>query len=210
MIELDVTRTRDGHVICLHDETVDRTSNGSGAALELTLAEIQGLDAGSWFSRDYEGATIPTLDEVLSSISDRALVNLEIKREAVDAEGLFVRSVCDLVHDHSMTDAVMVSSFEHLALRQALEHRPEITRGCLLDPHWSGSPNAGRIARGVGAEVVAFAASQTSLGLLASCFEHGLETAAYTVNSEKVARLLWHAGVTAVFTDHPDQLLALV
>lgn len=67
--EFDVQRTKDGHLICLHDTTVDRTTNGSGKVADLTLAEIRQLDAGRWFSSQFAGERVPTIDEVLQLVS---------------------------------------------------------------------------------------------------------------------------------------------
>src|SRR5690606_40107102 len=62
--ELDVHRTRDGHLVVCHDETVDRTTDGTGAIGAMTLAELKRLDAGRWFDERFAGERIPTLDEV--------------------------------------------------------------------------------------------------------------------------------------------------
>ena len=64
-IELDVHLTKDGHLVVIHDETVDRTTNGTGEIRNLTLAKIKAMDAGSWFHNTYAGEKIPTLEEVL-------------------------------------------------------------------------------------------------------------------------------------------------
>lgn len=67
--EFDVQRTRDGHLICLHDTTVNRTTDGTGKVADLTLAEIKKLDAGSWFDSQFTGERVPTIDEVLELVS---------------------------------------------------------------------------------------------------------------------------------------------
>lgn len=70
-IELDVRSTKDGVPVLLHDGTVDRTTNGSGAVSQLTLAELRQLDAGSWFGEEFAGTRIPTLEEALQTIAGR-------------------------------------------------------------------------------------------------------------------------------------------
>lgn len=69
--ETDLQRTRDGHLVCIHDDTVDRTSDGHGRVTEMTLAELRRLDAGSWFDVSFAGQKIPTLDEVLELVRKR-------------------------------------------------------------------------------------------------------------------------------------------
>jgi glycerophosphoryl diester phosphodiesterase len=68
--EFDVSRTKDGHLVCIHDNTVDRTTNGTGQVEDLTLVGIRKLDAGSWFDANFAGEKVPTIDEVLSLISE--------------------------------------------------------------------------------------------------------------------------------------------
>lgn len=67
--EFDVARTKDGHLVCIHDDTVDRTTNGHGQVAEMTLAQLRELDAGSWFDARFEGEKIPTIDEILKLIA---------------------------------------------------------------------------------------------------------------------------------------------
>ena len=78
-LELDVHLSSDGHVVVIHDDTVDRTTNGSGTVTGHTLAALQELDAGSWFGAAFAGARIPTLDEVLARYQGRVHVHTEIK-----------------------------------------------------------------------------------------------------------------------------------
>jgi len=79
MIELDVRMTKDGHLVILHDETVDRTTNGKGQISELTMDEVEHLDAGSWKSEKFTGETIPTFQEALALMPDNIWINVHIK-----------------------------------------------------------------------------------------------------------------------------------
>jgi glycerophosphoryl diester phosphodiesterase len=85
--EFDVDRTKDGQLICIHDSTVDRTTNGTGKVSELTLAQIRELDAGSWFDPKFAGETVPTVDEVLELVADyqqhEVLVAVDLKAENI-------------------------------------------------------------------------------------------------------------------------------
>ena len=82
-IELDVTLTKDGIPVVIHDDRVDRTTNGRGLVKEMTLAQIKQLDAGAWFAEKYRGEKIPTLAETLTAICARGLVNIELKTDAL-------------------------------------------------------------------------------------------------------------------------------
>ena len=81
-IEIDVQRTSDGHLVIMHDATIDRTTNGSGKISEMTLDQVHALDAGSWFSKDYAGTTVPTLEEILAPIPHTILCNVHLKGDA--------------------------------------------------------------------------------------------------------------------------------
>src|SRR5258708_415698 len=106
MCELDVQATRDGAVIVIHDDKVDRTTDGRGAVAQMTLDEIKQLDAGAWFSPRFRGERIPTLDEVFAAITidGRCALNIEIKAAGVE------RDVCELIRKYHQTGTSMVSS----------------------------------------------------------------------------------------------------
>lgn len=79
LIEIDVRETRDGHLVLMHDSTVNRTTNGAGKVAAMTLAEIKQLDAGSWFSSEFKGERVPTLREALVAIRGGALPDIDFK-----------------------------------------------------------------------------------------------------------------------------------
>lgn len=86
--EFDVQRTKDGELVCIHDDTVDRTTNGNGKVAELTLAEIRELDAGGWFDKQFRGERVPTVDEVLALVAEYRVHDVLIAADlkAVDVE----------------------------------------------------------------------------------------------------------------------------
>jgi len=88
--EFDVERTKDGHLVCIHDGTVDRTTNGTGKVSEMTLAQIRELDAGSWFDPKFAGEKVPTVEEVLKLIAEyrqhNILVAVDLKAEKVEQD----------------------------------------------------------------------------------------------------------------------------
>ncbi len=88
--EFDVEKTKDGQLVCIHDGTVDRTTNGNGAVSELTLEEIRGLDAGSWFDPKFAGEKVPTVEEVLELVAKyqqhKVLIAVDLKAESVEQE----------------------------------------------------------------------------------------------------------------------------
>src|SRR5512135_2857797 len=87
-IELDVDLTRDGHVIVMHDATVDRTTDGHGRVADLTLDEIRRIDAGAWKGAAFNGERVPLLEEVFEAVGQRMLINVEIKGMSLRGNGL--------------------------------------------------------------------------------------------------------------------------
>ena len=103
--EFDVEKTNDGQLVCIHDDTVDRTTNGSGAVSELTLEEIRGLDAGSWFDPKYVGEKVPTIEEVLKLLAEYhhydVLIAVDLKAEGVGQD------VVRLAEKHEVVDKLL-------------------------------------------------------------------------------------------------------
>ncbi len=118
-IELDVWLTRDGEVVVIHDETVGRTSNGSGRVKEMTLEKLKVLDFG-------DGERIPTLEEVFEAIPEDTVVNVEIKD--IDA----VPKAAEIIGRNN-PDRIIVSSFLIDALREYRKHDSKTRLGILID-----------------------------------------------------------------------------
>jgi len=208
MVEVDVTVTSDGHVICLHDETLDRTTNGSGLPSDLTLEEIKQLDAGSWFAPEFTGERIPTLTEVLEAVKGRILINVEIKSEAVE-HGVVPR-VAALINHHDMLDSVVVSSFSPEALRLMKLADPAVITATLFNKELHTGIDPLEIIMEVGSRGFNVSGKRLIPEMVERCHNHDIPVAVYTVNDTTDMRRLMAMGVDAVFTDHPDLMLEVV
>jgi glycerophosphoryl diester phosphodiesterase len=129
MIELDVILTKDRHVVVAHDQTLERTAGGKGMVRDTTLEELKKLDAGSWFHPRFAGEKIPTLEEVLNLVGNRAWLNIEIKWHAYEAHGppdAIEKQVVELLRQHSTP--VLISSFKPEILQNiaSMEDRPPL------------------------------------------------------------------------------------
>ncbi len=136
MIELDVSLTKDRKLVVIHDDTVDRTTNGSGKVNALSLDELGHLDAGSWFHPRFKMARLPTLAQVLDMAKGRLLVNIEIKSEAFESDGpvdAVERQVLSLVQDKKMLADVLVSSFDWRVLARLRRLDPGVAIGLLAE-----------------------------------------------------------------------------
>jgi len=205
MVEIDVTVTADGHVILLHDETLDRTTNGQGLPTTMTLDEIRELDAGSWFAPEYAGERIPTLTEVLDTVKDRILINVEIKSEAVE-HGV-VPKVAALIVEHGMRDQVVVSSFSPEALRLMKITDPAVITATLFNKELHTDLDPLEIIQEVGSREFNISGKRLTVAMVERCHKHGFPVAVYTVNEPNELLLLMEMGVDAIFTDHPDLMI---
>jgi len=124
-IEVDVHQSKDGKVIIMHDVTLDRTTNGSGAIKDFTYDELLKLDAGSWFSEKYTGEKIPLLEEAMELIDDNAVFVIELKEGDEIYPGI-VENVVNLIRKHDATDWCVVHSFRTKILEQIHEMEPAI------------------------------------------------------------------------------------
>ena len=131
MIELDITLSRDSEIIVIHDDTLDRTTNGSGLVENHTLAMLRNLDAGGWFLEKFAGQKIPTLDDVLDAFLDRVLINIEIKPNLTGSRSyieLIVEKTLTAVNARSANHQVLISSFDAEILKAVVgeNHFPAV------------------------------------------------------------------------------------
>lgn len=208
MAEIDVTLSADEHIVVIHDETLDRTTNGRGLVSDFTLAALKKLDAGSWFSPQFAGEPIPTLDEILGETHGRILLNVEIKSEAVD-RGVTAKVVA-AIRARGMVDEIVVSSFSPTALEQMREVAPEIRTAVLYNIKLQRGMDPIDIVSGVGASGFNIRRNRLSKKMLRRCHAHEIPVAIYTVDKPRRMRKFIAKGVDAIFTNHPDRMLEIV
>ncbi|MEE2638057.1 MAG: glycerophosphodiester phosphodiesterase family protein [Acidobacteriota bacterium] len=209
MVEVDLRLTADGQVVLMHDATVDRTTDGTGAVRALTMAEIRRLDAGSWFHARNRGEAVPTLDGLLHQIAGQTLLNLEIKCDESDRRTLdqLASAVTDAVGRSDTRSCVLVSSYSPRIVRFLTRRDPAI-RTALLHP---GAPSDRVVfgaALAAGAQGLHIGRLHMTGGLTHAAQRHGLFVAVHTINDERDMGAAIAAGVDAVFTDHPWLILA--
>lgn len=202
-VEFDVHLSADGVPIVIHDDTVNRTTSGRGKVAALTLAELQALDAGTWFEPRFQNERVPTLETVVALLGRLGVgAVVEIKpspgTEAATAEAT-VRLLMKRWPDH--LPPPMVSSFEVPALERAHEVAPGIARALLVErvrSDWQSEVDR------LGCSALHAEQSRLDRKTVASVTKAGLPLFAYTVNDAARAAALFEWGVAAVFTDRPD------
>ena len=115
MVELDISTSKDGIPVTVHDRTVDRTTDFEGDVQSFSLEELKRMEVGAWFSEEFRGEEFPTLKNSLELMKDKIAVNIEIKTEAVsdETEGGVVDKALQVVKDLDMTSSVIFSSFDY-------------------------------------------------------------------------------------------------
>ncbi len=132
MVELDVHRTKDGHLVIMHDDTVDRTTDGHGAIKDLTLKELKEMDAGSWFSPEFKSEKVPTFDEVLEWAKGKVNIDIEIKN-SVQYPGI-EKDIIEHLKAKNMDREVIITSFDPSCVKNVKSIDGEIKTGVLLRP----------------------------------------------------------------------------
>ncbi len=201
-IELDAKLSADGYVVIIHDQTVDRTTNGSGKVGDLSLADLKALDAGSAYDEAFRGEEIPTLEEVLAEMGQKIFLNIELTNYASLTDAL-PEQVAALIKKYGLDEQVLVSSFNPIALHRFHQRAPHIPLGLLawqgIAGAWARSP----LGRWIRYQALHPAFQDTTPRLIARKQSLGYRVHVYTVNHpKKIARLIqW--GVDGVFTDDP-------
>ena len=204
-VELDVTRCATGEIVVIHDDTVDRTTNGSGPVAALPFYALRELDAGAWFDARFAGQRIPLLSEVLDLVGDSEMrVNIEIKGQALRGDGIEAE-IAEMVRQRHETGQVIISSFNPSALWRMRRAAPELP-GALL--YAAGMPPY-RV-RGLARYLVRPAALHPYHDLVDAAYMrwahgHGYRVNPWTVNdADTIARMI-ELGVDGIIGDYPDR-----
>lgn len=202
-VEFDVMLSADGIPILFHDVTVDRTTSGHGMIAKLSLKEIQSLDAGRWFSNEFQGERVPTFRDVISEIKALEFgANIEIK----PTPGLGVetaKATCALISS-DWPDSLplpVISSFDTSAMAVAREMSPDIERAMLfrkLPKNWQS------IVEELDCQAVHMSTKYVTQANIDAIRRHGFPVRVYTVNDAARGRELKNMGVSSIFTDRPD------
>lgn len=207
MVELDVQLSKDGVPVVIHDYSLARTTDGVGFVWDRTWSELKKLDAGSWFTEDFAGETIPTLEEVLDLVSHKGKkINIEIKKPADHYQGIEQR-VLDLISRFGLESSVMLTSFNHESIKEVNRLAPRIKHGLII----YGLPNLLEIQLNyIGAGCLSIAYGYLSRPLALSLIEKGIELIAWTIDEpaqmQKTAAI--HEDI-AICTNHPERWLNL-
>lgn len=200
-IELDVHLSKDGEVVVIHDETLDRTSNGHGKLRDYTLAELKKFSVHNRMEK-YKGVQIPTLKEVLDLVKDSSMkVNIELKTGIYWYEGIEEKTM-DIVKTMGMEDRVIYSSFNHYSIQKVLEQNSHAETAYLFS---DVILNVEKYAKETGVKGLHPAVYHLKMAdFLETYLKSGLKVRVWTVNNKEDIKMFMDAGVNAVITNYPD------
>lgn len=216
-IEIDLQMTKDGHLVAMHDETVNRTTNGTGLVKEHTLEEIKQLNAGSFFNekhpslakKEFENANVPTLEEIIKTFGHNA--NYYIETKSPDEYPSMEEKLLEIIKHYGINDKVIIQSFSEASLQKIHSLDVNIPLVQLL-PYK-------KAAQLTELEMKKYKTYCIGLGMnykyIDSTYvkrikKHGLEVHPFTVDNETDMKKLILWGVDGMFTNYPDRLHSLL
>ena len=200
-MELDVHLTKDGEVVVIHDETLDRTSNGHGNVRDYTLEELKKFSFHNHMEK-YQGVQIPTLKEALNLVKNSCMkVNIELKTGIYWYEGIEEKTM-EIVKSRKMEDRIIYSSFNHYSIQKILEQDVHAETAYLF----SDVPlSMEKYAKETGVKGLHPAVYHLKMAdFLETYLKSGLKVRVWTVNNKEDMKMFMDAGVDAVITNYPD------
>ncbi|MGG3443385.1 glycerophosphodiester phosphodiesterase [Bacillus nitratireducens] len=212
-IEIDLQMTKDGHLVAMHDETLNRTTNGTGFVKDHTLDEIKQLNAGSFFNKKYpnlakkefEDAKVPTLEEIIETFGRNA--NYYIETKSPDEYPGMEEKLLEIIKHYEISDKVIIQSFSEESLRKIHSLNDNIPLVQLLSYK--------KAVQLTDSEIEKYKTYCIGLGMnykyidavyVKKIKKHGLEVHPFTVDNEKDMEKLLKWGVDGMFTNYPDRL----
>ena len=188
MVEVDVWRSADGHLVCIHDPDVSSTTNGSGRVENLTLEEIRSLDAG-------EGQKVPLLNEVFDLIQGKAGINIDMKSIGIEEQ------VLDLIDERGLRDSAIISSFFLISIGIVKDLNRAVKTGAIFQ---LGMEDTVRHTLDVGADAIHPVLPDVTKDLVEQALAEGLDVNVWGVDEEDDMLRLLEWGVTGIITDYPE------
>ncbi|WIG30043.1 glycerophosphodiester phosphodiesterase [Bacillus toyonensis] len=216
-IEIDLQMTKDGHLLAMHDETVNRTTNGKGLVKEHTLEEMKQLNVGSFFNekypnlakKEFENAKVPKLKEIIEMFGHNA--NYYIETKSPDEYPGMEEKLLEIIKYYQISDKVIIQSFSEESLQKIHSLHANIPLVQLLSYQKSVQLNELEIEKyktyciGLGMNY-----KYIDSAYVKKIKKHGLEVHPFTVDNEKDMKKLLSWGVDGMFTNYPDRLHSIL
>jgi glycerophosphoryl diester phosphodiesterase len=199
MCELDVQQTADGCLIVMHDDTLERTTNGDGNLWERTLAELQRYDAGLWYDKKFSGEAPPALEQVVAFARGKMKLNIEVKIHGHERDLPVL--VVDTIRREKFIDECVVTSFDWKTVDEIKKLAPELKAGYIFgwkefSPEVFDAP----------VELLSAHYSLVDAEFLERAHTAGKKVHVWTVNYKWMMRRLYKRGVDGIITNYPERL----
>lgn len=206
-IELDVHLTKDGKIVVIHDDTLERTTNGIGYVKDYTLEELKQLDAAARYKGKFKGVTIPTLEEYFEFIKDYPILsNIELKNTLYYYSNL-EEKVIELIYEYHLEEKAMFCSFNIPSMMRCKELEPQLKTGLLYGENLG---NCGEFAQKCHADFWHPHFSKMKKEDYDNCAMHGIGVNVWTVNEEDDMKRLIGYRVNGIITNFPNKLQKLL
>ncbi len=206
-IECDVDILKDGTVVVCHDDTLDRCTDKSGRLCHINVQDLADIDAGSWFSDDYVGERIPTVQQLISLANEKHFnLNIEIKSCSAGAKlsHQLIDNLIEALNDLDPQRTVIISSFNHLVLAEFKQKSPETSVACLFEDH-TLSDDWLSIVEWCQADYIHPENKGLTRAMVKNFIDAGIKVNVWTVNDLARANELFNWGVDGIFTDIAHQ-----
>jgi len=212
MIELDITFSKDKIPVVIHDDTLERTTNGKGKVKNTFFNKLKMLDAGSWMHRKFLGEKIPSLEEVLAIIKkSKVHLNIEIKSSAFEkklSDSSIEAQTIRLIKKYKLFNQIVISSFEPKVLLRLRKLSAKIKLSLLIEPNFEKSKfNPISFVKEIRAASLNMHKSQVRTNIFKKAREEKIPILIYTVNTKKEMQKMTKLGVEGIFTNYPDKLI---
>ena len=203
-IELDVHCSKDNQLVVIHDDTLDRTSNSQGEVKDFTLQELQTLDAGSWFGKEFSNEKISTLEEIITKYVKSTHLHIEIKGQTPK----LAQKTCTMIRNLGATDMVTITSFWKPWLVETKSFAPEMKTGWLvpLGPGSQWDETIVEISKKYKFDQICPRADLTTKALVSNLHREGFEVRCHGVFTEDLMRSVVSSGADGMTINFPDKL----
>lgn len=203
--ELDTMLCGSGELVVIHDFTVDRTTDGKGKVADYKYRALAELDAGSFFEEAFEGEQIPTLAQVIQTLPEKTVFDIEMKSEGKKEERQALASaLVKLIRKYKLTNRIWVSSFDWDLVDLIRKEEPEVLRGLLVEK----GDSLNKSYMDFEPDLILPHLSACTQEFVQGLKEKSLLVIPYTTNTEEEWNSLLEVGVAGLITDYPDRLAA--
>jgi glycerophosphoryl diester phosphodiesterase len=205
-IEIDVQLSKDDQVVIIHDEKLDRTTNGKGYVKDCTLQQIKSYNASHTFAEQYGKTEIPSLSELFEWLEGNDLLcDIELKNSVFQYPGM-EEKVIAMIRGYKFEERIVLSSFNHYSLVYCFQIAPDLETAPL---YRDGLYMPWVYAQSIGARAIHPNISAAPDYIINSSIRAGIKVRPYTINSEKSMEHLFQLGCSAFITDFPENAVKL-